>query len=226
MTPFESAVARDDGYCDGLYEAMRRRIIEGRHRPGTLLSESALARLHGTSRTPIREALSRLWEAGYVERLPGRGYLIARITISQVRDTLEIRRLLETEAVARVAKMSSDESIGRIRFCTQLSERTGAQPGTTGNNWEFHLAIVNATNNSLWIDMISRCLFHVDRFLAMLPDSKRFRQDGVADHAIILDAIERRDVQAARASMDRHLNVTSSVLLQALECGSLRGASV
>lgn len=208
-----------------LYEQMRCRIIEGRHRPGAFLSESALARFYGTSRTPVREALSRLWEAGYVDRLPGHGYLISRITAAQVRDTLEIRRLLETEATVRVAESNNPEGIEHIQSSASAESEPGSRLSSTRNNGAFHLAIVNATKNMLWIDMMSRCLFHVDRFFALLPDPKRFREASVAEHATILEAIKRRDPQGARAAMDHHLSRTSRVLLKALERGDLSGVT-
>ena len=65
---------------DRAYLDIRHRIITGACRPGTPLSESALARMVRPSRTPIREALGRLLEEGYVERVPGRGFQVARIT--------------------------------------------------------------------------------------------------------------------------------------------------
>jgi DNA-binding GntR family transcriptional regulator len=207
---------------DGLYEQMKQRIIEGRDRPGTFLSESALARFHGTSRTPVREALSRLWEAGYIERMPGHGYLTARITFAQVRDTLEIRRLLETEAIARVAELDSKEKHEQLRsLATALDSTPGSRYPTATDNDAFHLGIVRATNNALWTEMLSRCLFRIDRFFALLPDLKKFQDTSVAEHTIILAALMRGDSDGAQAIMQRHLNRTASALLKALECANI-----
>ena len=47
------------------------------------------------SRTPIREGLARLWQEGYLDRVVGHGYFVARVTVQQIHDTFDVRRLLE-----------------------------------------------------------------------------------------------------------------------------------
>src|SRR2546430_9228728 len=60
--------------------------------PGASLSEVSLASEHGMSRTPIREGLARLWQEGYLDRVLGHGYFVARVTVQQIHDTFDVRR--------------------------------------------------------------------------------------------------------------------------------------
>lgn len=60
-------------HLERVHHEIKHRIIYGRYAPGAVLSESVLARVHHASRTPVREALSRLFEEGYVERVPRKG---------------------------------------------------------------------------------------------------------------------------------------------------------
>lgn len=74
------------------YKSIKTKIIEGLYAPGAPLSEPVLAAAHGMSRTPIREGLSRLWQEGYLDRIQGRGYFVARVTVQSVHDTFDVRR--------------------------------------------------------------------------------------------------------------------------------------
>lgn len=70
-----------------VYHEIKWRIVHGRYRPGVALSESVLVRVHKSSRTPVREALSRLGEEGYVDRVVRRGYADGRLTDHPVFDS-------------------------------------------------------------------------------------------------------------------------------------------
>jgi len=95
-------------------------IIDGRYTPGAPLSEPLLATTHGMSRTPIREGLSRLWQEGYLDRVPGRGYFVARVTVQSVHDTFDVRRLLEGAAAARAAELATPDDVNLLRELARL----------------------------------------------------------------------------------------------------------
>ena len=92
-------------HVERAYSNLKAGIVEGRYRQGTSLSEVSLAAEHGMSRTPIREGLARLWQEGYLERVVGHGYFVARVTVQQIHDTFDVRRLLEGAAAARAAEL-------------------------------------------------------------------------------------------------------------------------
>jgi DNA-binding GntR family transcriptional regulator len=193
-----------------------------RHRPGAFLSESVLARLHGTSRTPIREVLSRLGEEGYVERVPGRGYLAARVTMTSIRNTFQVRRLLEGQAAARAAVVADEGDIDRIRQAMALPFGEKGDDGRLANA-ELHLAIAAATHNALWLELVRRCLAHIDRFTFLLPTLQPIVAVGALEHDTIVSSIEEHDAEAARAAMERHLDETTTYLLEQAVRGQMRG---
>jgi GntR family transcriptional regulator, vanillate catabolism transcriptional regulator len=81
---------------------LRQRIIEGALPGGTRLYEVALAEDLDISRTPVREAMSRLAEEGLLERASGGGFVVRSFTYSDVIDAIELRGVLEGTA-ARIA---------------------------------------------------------------------------------------------------------------------------
>src|SRR6478735_12662791 len=107
--------AEDAPHVERAYRNLKAGIVEGRYRPGAALSEVSLATEHGMSRTPIREGLARLWQEGYLDRVVGHGYFVGRVTVQQIHDTFDVRRLLEGAAAARAAELATDTDIERLR---------------------------------------------------------------------------------------------------------------
>src|SRR5215468_5436443 len=129
---------------DRAYLEIKRRIVHGDFGPGMPLSESKLAQLLHTSRTPVREALSRLIEERYVERVAGRGYSVAPITVELIQNLFEVRRLLEGAAAARAAERADAALVRRLRAVTAFeyrSDDTASFKSATDANAEFHIEV-------------------------------------------------------------------------------------
>ena len=90
-------------------KAIRQAIFQGVLTPGAPLRELSLSRELGTSQAVIREALLRLENEGLVERSANRGTRVVNLTGDEVRDRLEVRLLLETEAAHRAARRLDDQ---------------------------------------------------------------------------------------------------------------------
>src|SRR5687767_12740137 len=103
--------ATDVTSVERAYQETRARILDGRYQPGTPLSELTLARAFGISRTPVREMLTRLHQDGWVERVPSRGYFVARVTLRAIQDSFEVRRLLEGATAAAAATHATPEEV-------------------------------------------------------------------------------------------------------------------
>ncbi|MDO8630206.1 MAG: GntR family transcriptional regulator, partial [Phycisphaerales bacterium] len=86
-----------------VYKTIKNRILHSLLRPGNKLGHQELAESLGVSRTPVREALERLQQEGFVVRRPRRGYFVAEIEAGEARDLYEIREALETYALRRAA---------------------------------------------------------------------------------------------------------------------------
>src|SRR4029453_9834363 len=95
-----SSRTEDAPHVERAYRDLKAGIVKGRYRPGASLSEVSLASEHGMSRTPIREGLARLGQEGYLERVVGHGYFVARVTVQQIHDTFDLRRPLDGAARA------------------------------------------------------------------------------------------------------------------------------
>ncbi|MBC8732862.1 GntR family transcriptional regulator [Paraburkholderia sp. UCT2] len=90
--------------ADVAFAQIEEMIITRRLPPGSMISESQLAVELEMGRTPVREALQRLRQIGFVDMLPRRGTLVAGVDIRQQLELLEVRRPLE-ELVVRMAAL-------------------------------------------------------------------------------------------------------------------------
>ncbi len=84
-----------------VYEALKNQITSNQLRPGRKLIHQELAELLNVSRTPVREALERLYQEGFVTRLPRRGFYVAEIDEDEARELYELREALEIYALRR-----------------------------------------------------------------------------------------------------------------------------
>lgn len=202
------------------YAHIRCHIIEGEYAPGTLLPEARLAAATGTSRTPVREALLRLQAEGYVERKGGRGYSVASFTIKGLKDTVEVRRIVESAAAALAAERATPAQRRRLPQLATFKYTVGdslSYQEAQEMNARFHCLVAEASQNALLVDLVNHCLGQMSRFLALgahLPDKFWRRAD--EDHHALADAIAGVDPDEASRLMAEHLEHSNKLLMEAL----------
>ena len=211
------------------YQEIKWRIVYGAYKPGAHLSETTLARVHHTSRTPIREALARLSEEQYVVWDAGRGFLIAPVTVSRIRDTFQVRRLLEGAAAAGAAEMATPAEIKGMSGLAEYHYVVGdaeSYRAALARNLDFHIAVASGSHNELLVDLTRQCLMQTDRVLSLGADFKPFEEGSAAEHAAIVAAVERQDAAEARAAMERHLDRAGRLMMDNVLRGSIRGIAL
>lgn len=193
---------------DELYEEMWKRLVNLEYSPGTRLSDDALATEFGVSRTPMREALSRLGQAGLVEIKPYRGYFVAERSPEIIDELFGMRIALETYAI-RTAIPHIDPA--------DLPKQVDRQPGGdldtraadadefVRTDLAFHTFIVERAGN----EHLRRSLIEINGQLsvavlrlALVPQARR---DAIDEHADIVEAITAGDARRAADVMEQHI---------------------
>lgn len=184
----------------------------------------------------MREGLARLGQERYLERVAGHGYFVSRVTVQSIRDTFDVRRLLEGAAAARAATLATAEEIERLRGLAILPTlKSGGRSrrqapseyrDAEAANFRFHLAIASSARNSLALELIERCLGQVDRFMSLGVHFGDFQNGATEAHLAIVDAIARQDADAARSRMEEHLDRGSELMKEALLRGQLAQVGV
>ncbi|MGZ8648083.1 MAG: GntR family transcriptional regulator [Solirubrobacteraceae bacterium] len=198
------------GVVDDLAEAIQTRIIAGDIPAGARLRQEQLAAEYQLSRTPIREALRKLQAEGTVELVPHQGAVVRGTTARDLREGYEVRAELEGMAAALAATWTTDEHLSQLREAEALFRGAigDSQSGTWARaNDQFHEAVQAAAGNERLRRTIRDLHKAFPRRLtwgALEADSKLLAAN-VEQHHAVLVAIERRDPDAAREAMRRHI---------------------
>jgi DNA-binding GntR family transcriptional regulator len=160
------------------------------------LDERRLASDLGVSRTPIREALSRLEQEGLVETIPRRGAFVIRKTKA------------ESMAVRLATERASDEEIGRLRalFATfQGPDGATAQIDEySDTNIKFHQSIMALSKNEVLQALAETLFVHMRAIRAQTITERDRASRSIIDHMHIIEAIERRDTALAERLVREH----------------------
>ncbi|WP_193101723.1 GntR family transcriptional regulator [Burkholderia sp. Z1] len=194
----------DQLLADVAFAQIEEMIITRKLPPGSMISESQLAVEMEMGRTPVREALQRLRQIGFVETLPRRGTLVAGVDIRQQLELLEVRRPLE-ELVAQVAgvRATPEERTHLLKLAKEMM--TAAERGDT-KSWiriggEIHHAEVYATHNSMLITSMLPIHAQSRRFWYQHIVQNRAYVEGAQLHSNVLKAIAAGDGKRATAAV-------------------------
>lgn len=194
-----------------IYRRLRRSIIMGSRESGERLNIDKLAQEYSTSVTPVRDALQMLNHEGLVEIKPRSGYFVRRITLKQLRDLLDVRRILELNAVKRAARRVSPELIREMRavHAGYTGDTDEDYDRYTDENRQFHYLLGKASGNHELAEMIGSLHDQLARFMVMRRAGPTFEKT----HSRIIDAIEAGDVEAASQALLEDIDPAHDAIL-------------
>lgn len=198
-----------------VYAELLSRILSSRMSPGDRITIDALARELDVSQTPIREALNRLSADGIVVRAHLAGYRVAsKLDRQQFEDLVELRLLLEPLAARKAAEHMTPAQLQELneiaeRMRNHLSE-TGSDRGYASfsqRDADFHDKVAEGAGNVYVRESLVRLHTHVHLF--RLSNDDLITALAIDEHAAIIDAVRRRDPDAAAYAMRRHIEASA-----------------
>jgi len=194
---------------ESVHEALTQMIISGRLQPGQHLVEVELARLLGVSRQPVREALQRLHNEGWVDLRPGYGAMVHVPAEDEVDQLLSVRTVLESEAARLAAGLADEESIKKLReICATGTDlvKKGDFEGAVRENAQFHQLIAQLSGNTFLADFAAQVDRRVRWYYAPVAPARG--QASWREHARLITAITERDPEKAAKVMRDHTERT------------------
>jgi DNA-binding GntR family transcriptional regulator len=199
------------------YQELRDRIITLALSPGARLNEGRLERELSIGRTPVREALLRLVNEGFLRSVPGRGFFVRDITIDGVRELFEAVMILERGGIALAARRITAAELSRLEAVhREISAAMAARRylDVTRLNSRFHRIIHEAARNGF----LTGALYHLEpqyHRLAYLCFSEETEPAMLSDHfarvadghAQLIDSLRHRDEKAAVAAITAHIGL-------------------
>lgn len=201
-----------------IVEAILADVFQGRVRAGEHLTTQELADRFRVSHTPIREALIALSGIGIIDLVPNRGAIVRRVTVHEVREVCQVRRVLECEATRsacgqidldQLKQLQSD--LERLMTVTPSAQSQFIEEARAVDS-RLHDLIADSSGNAFLAKEISRLkiLFRAFRDVAWQHDEARHDYhrltEEAREHLEIVEALRNGDASAARRAMAHHIH--------------------
>jgi DNA-binding GntR family transcriptional regulator len=211
LTKPNRAKANKLGEVERVYRVLRDWLITAKLAPGEFLSEADLAERCGTSRTPVREACTRLMQDHWLTRIRRKGFMVTPISVRDIVDLYEYRKLLESYSAEKLAQTASHEQIKELgAIVAPENDHASSLEKILLANQQFHQRLCEMAGNQRVIGQLNLTLGYVAR-----PDTLCTQTvPGWIGHAEILRAIERHEPAEARAAMQAHVDASRDKMVK------------
>jgi DNA-binding GntR family transcriptional regulator len=189
---------------------LRREILSGALAPGERLIEEHLTARFGTSRAPLREALSQLAQQGLIEHLPRRGVRVAELSAADSDELFGLRNLLERYAVESAYAQPGPVDLTEVTAAWQeMAEaaRTGDAFAENSAHQQFHVEVVALAGHRHLRQAFEPVILKLQLLMATnlrLEAEQRDPSQGVERHRRLLDALGAGDLAAILHALDGH----------------------
>lgn len=207
-----------------IFTTLREAIIMGELKPGERLMEVQLAQKMGVSRTPVREAIRKLELEGFVKMIPRKGAHVAKLSVKDIMDVLEVRASLDGLATLLAAERITESELKELKHVQgqfdNYVEKDNLQ-GIIKKDVEFHDVIYKASKNDKLIQISNNLREQVYRFRVIYLKDFRSTKEVIREHMEIYQAISNRDPDAARKAAEKHIKNQELMIVDAIRKNNL-----
>ncbi len=222
---------RTRAISESVYASLKERILSSNHlKPGQKLLDRDLAKELGVSRTPVREALSRLEQEGLVHNRAGKGYFVGEMDAKQVADLYDLREILEAQAIRLAAERATSSDLGELtEVLATLTEVLATldeyrdNPAKRGEEIKVglrvHEIIARASGNAFLHDTLVRLLDRMQFFIwiEMLYEDPKAAELTRREHTAFLALIREGQADQAEALVRAHIRTAKEHILKILK---------
>lgn len=195
---------------DRAYSYIKQKIISKELLPLEQIVETEIAFQTGISRTPIRSAIKKLGYEGLLTIKPNKGAFVVSPSAKEVRDIFACKKLLETEAIRLACENITDRELKQMEKLVKqepIAFKEKDFSSFLNNNYNFHMTIAKASNNSYYTHYIDELMTKSNVFLIFFDDfmSTTFEEsDAHKEHLAILQALQEHDLERCVKEMAWH----------------------
>lgn len=201
---------------DAVFITLRDAILKSVLLPGQHLMEMQLAVQLGVSRTPVREAIRKLEIEGLVVMVPRKGARVAAISEKSLSDVLEVRRALEELSVTLACERMTSDQLTQLKSVNEhfrkiIMKEDVVQIAQVDE--QFHDIIYQSTHNDRLLGIVHKLQNQMYRYRVEHIKNSAGRKNLPDEHARIIEAIEKRDKQAASEAMNEHIRLQEKCVM-------------
>lgn len=203
---------------------IREEIVQGRIDGQQHLTEGFFATRYGISKSPIREALTRLESEGLITIVPRRGAFVRGFSIHDVEEIYELREILETQVIrdavldAKILKRLRD-IVRSAQACLKRNDK----PNYIREDMAFHTTLANASSNSRLRKMLES--MHNQMLILRRQTFELSSRTSTAEHLRILEALEKGQKEKAAKLMGQHIREVRKHLIHHMRDWEVRVGS-
>jgi len=212
-----------DGSLGGrVTDVLKHGIMQGSIGPGTRLVERQVAEALGASRSPVREALHRLAQEGFIEAWSSGGYFVSFLTNDKVQESFKIRSALEGLIGEILATRPTEEYVVELEDCLdemEQADQRGDLIGAVRADMRFHSTAARHSGSERLVSMLDSLRGPVASVmrLSVASTDARLRAE---DHRFLVRVVRQGDPRIARVAFEEHVLQAGEVALRALQSGA------
>ena len=193
------------------YRWIAEKIDSGELKMGETLPETFLAEEIGVSRTPVREALRMLEQDGYVKIVPSKGAFVSEISMEDVHEICEIRKLLEPFAALTAAKRIPGGEIAEMSEEWELFAKAAKKKGAldsssiADSDLKLHFTVAKYATNKRIGEILMNYHVQIKRFKHLSVQSLADIQNSIKQHLAIIECMKRRNPEELRSCLYEHI---------------------
>ena len=193
-------------------DTIRRRIFTGEFRPGQKINESEIAINLGISRSPVREAFRILERDGLITTLPRKGSYITDISLQDLEELFEVRKILECYALDCIKKRTKTSTEKIQSMIEKLDRNLLKKHDPFSVISGFHYNLVELSNNSRLIELYKILAVSLRRYWMIYHIEKGQRDISLEHHQGIADILKKGDYTGTKTLLKKHIQYVKGVV--------------
>jgi len=203
-----------------IYKKLKSQIINFTLKPGQKLQDRQLGLQFGVSRTPVREALNRLVQEGFVRQISGRGYFVKEITIKEIEDLYEVREALEVLAAQQAIRNINNRQIKKLCEILKSHKKLIQKDEPKARLLEdadFHKTITLSSGNQYLYEIINNIFDKIPTFQTIDPLTLKRAKTAYQQHREIFNLLKEKDSQGLKRRIRKHISEAKKDAIERLK---------
>ncbi len=191
---------------ESVHAELRADILRCRIPPGSDIREAELAARFGVSKSPVRDALMHLEREGLVISSPRQGYRVTPVSLSDVQDMFDLRKVLEAACMERLVRHAGARELEALDEFRQF-EAARWEGGFAGYNRAFHQRLATLSGNGRLAGEIGTLVGQMERAVLVSLTAMKHGDPAqlVEEHCHIIDALQERNARRAVRLAEQHI---------------------
>ena len=200
------------------YDNIKKKILSCEYYPNMILSEDMLCTDLNISRTPVRDALSRLSQDNLVVIVPNKGIFVQGITLNEMKNIYDVRIIMETQIILRYGSNADMIMLRKFHEEFKQFDVDANTPITfTELDSDFHRFIFAMAQNTYFNQLYTNISNQNFRISVMSGwELGQRRKDSVKEHIQIIEAVTKQDLESAAKLMETHITKARQCKLELL----------